>query len=162
MWARLLRTSAAINQLGACELRLFSFRTMRAVFENWLRATFGLHGKHGIAFSLECPKIYIDQALRELTIRSRRRSQSLSIESPSFFAVARPLLYPLSMNFSEVTQMEATKRAELAVIKNSKWADQYPSEGLRHAQSNFLSELPGVAFAVLTLVYIVSSFASLL
>lgn len=58
--------------------------------------------------------------------------------------------------------MEATKRAELAVVKNSKWADQYPSEGLRHAQSNFLSELPGVAFAALTLVYIVSSFASLL
>jgi hypothetical protein len=76
--------------------------------------------------------------------------------------MARALLFPSVQGFWEVTQMEVTKRAELAVIKNSKRADQFASEGLRHAQSNFLSELPGVAFAVLTLVYIVSSFASLL
>jgi hypothetical protein len=58
--------------------------------------------------------------------------------------------------------MEATKHAELAVIKNSKRADQFSADGLRHAQSNFLSELPGLAFAVLTLVYIMSSFVSLI
>jgi hypothetical protein len=58
--------------------------------------------------------------------------------------------------------MEATKQAELTVIKNSKRADQFSADGLRYAQGNFLSELPGLAFAALTLVYIVSSFVSLI
>ena len=36
------------------------------------------------------------------------------------------------------------------------------SEGLRVAQNALLSELPGIAFALLTLAYVVTSFAGLL
>ncbi len=33
---------------------------------------------------------------------------------------------------------------------------------IRHAQSNFLDELPGAAFAMITLAYVVASLVSLL
>jgi hypothetical protein len=58
--------------------------------------------------------------------------------------------------------MYATRQAQLAVIKNANQAEQPSVTRLRPAQSNLLSELPGFAFAVLTLVYILSSFASLI
>jgi hypothetical protein len=41
-------------------------------------------------------------------------------------------------------------------------APQFNNEGLRLAQSNFLDELPGAAFAVITLVWVVLSFAHLI
>ena len=36
------------------------------------------------------------------------------------------------------------------------------NEGLRMAQSNFLDELPGIAFAVITLAWVALSFAHLI
>jgi hypothetical protein len=36
------------------------------------------------------------------------------------------------------------------------------SDSIRYAQSNFLDELPGAAFALITLAYIVTSFMALL
>jgi len=36
------------------------------------------------------------------------------------------------------------------------------TDSIRYAQSNFLDELPGVAFAMITLAYIVVSLVSLL
>jgi hypothetical protein len=58
--------------------------------------------------------------------------------------------------------MQATKQAQLAVFNSSNRAESLSATRLSLAQSNLLSELPGFAFAVLTLVYIVSSFASLI
>jgi len=39
---------------------------------------------------------------------------------------------------------------------------QSTNEGLRLAQSNFLDELPGIAFAVITLAWVVLSLAHLI
>ena len=39
---------------------------------------------------------------------------------------------------------------------------QSTNEGLRLAQSNFLDELPGIAFAVITLAWVALSFAHLI
>ncbi len=36
------------------------------------------------------------------------------------------------------------------------------TDSIRYAQSNFLDELPGAAFALITLVYVVSSLLALL
>ena len=58
--------------------------------------------------------------------------------------------------------MYATQPAQLSVIKNANQAQQPSATRLRLALSNLLSELPGFAFAILTLVYILSSFASLI
>lgn len=40
-------------------------------------------------------------------------------------------------------------------------ADEQANASLRSEQSAFLSELPGIAFAALTLVWVVASFAQL-
>jgi hypothetical protein len=54
-----------------------------------------------------------------------------------------------------------TKQAEFVSYLNLE--EQTAAEdSVRMAQSGFLSELPGAAFAVLTLVYIVTSFISLI
>lgn len=54
----------------------------------------------------------------------------------------------------------ATKEAKLAGLRGF----EPPTEigaSIRLAQNNLLSELPGLVFAILTLAYIVASFATL-
>jgi len=54
----------------------------------------------------------------------------------------------------------ATKRQVLEGIRGDTRA-QETGEGVRIAQGRFLDELPGIVFAILTVVWIVSSFVHL-
>jgi hypothetical protein len=57
-------------------------------------------------------------------------------------------------------EMEYVKQETLGQINTVALAAE-PDEGVRFAQSRFLDELPGAAFAAITLVWIVSSLAGL-
>ncbi len=59
-------------------------------------------------------------------------------------------------------QMEATiKEARMAAEARLVRGDETLSS-VRYAESNLLSELPGIAFGLITLVYILGTFAALL
>ncbi len=53
----------------------------------------------------------------------------------------------------------ATNGARIVTIARQAFAETEGS--MRYAQANFLDELPGVAFALITLVYVVASLAAL-
>ena len=57
--------------------------------------------------------------------------------------------------------MERTNQQTLGQINTAVLTDE-PDEGVRLAQGRFLDELPGAAFAGITLFWIVSSLASLI
>ncbi len=58
--------------------------------------------------------------------------------------------------------MEATIReARMAGGARLAVRDETPSS-VRYAESNLLSELPGIAFGLITLIYIVGAFSALL
>jgi hypothetical protein len=57
--------------------------------------------------------------------------------------------------------MEQVKQETIGQINTVELAAE-PNEGLRLAQGRFLDELPGAAFAAITLVWIVTSLAGLL
>jgi hypothetical protein len=77
-------------------------------------------------------------------------------------SLALPLLYLLSTNL----EREATKMAATTINQRLAGFQQVQEQtetaaADRIAQNSLLSELPGVAFAFLTLAYIVLSFVSL-
>ena len=58
--------------------------------------------------------------------------------------------------------MEATIRETgMAAAPKLAERDETPSS-VRYAESNLLSELPGIAFGLITLVYIIGTFSALL
>jgi len=75
--------------------------------------------------------------------------------------MAQPLLYhAFATEYGRYMKMNATiNEARLAGIAKS--TETESSEGIRHAQNSFLSELPGLMFGVITLGYIVSSLLAL-
>ncbi|MGH7781713.1 MAG: hypothetical protein ACREQR_18005 [Candidatus Binataceae bacterium] len=56
---------------------------------------------------------------------------------------------------------EAIKQESLGQIRAEAMLSE-PGEGVRFAQSRFLDELPGLVFAAITLLWVVSSFAGLI
>jgi len=56
----------------------------------------------------------------------------------------------------------AYETRQASVAGTRQWTENSePGEGMRLAQGRFLDELPGAVFAVITLIWVVSSFAGL-
>jgi hypothetical protein len=55
-----------------------------------------------------------------------------------------------------------TNRARIAQIPRATETYEDGNDLIRHAQGTFLDELPGVAFALITLVYLVSTLIALI
>ena len=70
-------------------------------------------------------------------------------------------LVRLRTNFAEARKMTATIVDRLRLSGFQRSNEQTETDAARIAQGSFLSELPGVTFALLTLTYIVLSFLSL-
>ena len=68
---------------------------------------------------------------------------------------------PCGLTLREARKMTATTVARLRLAGFQQSNEQTETVAARITQGSFLSELPGLTFAVLTLAYIVLSFLSL-
>jgi len=120
-----------------------------------------MHTKRLQAWNSRAESLFASRSQRFANREPKRAERGKIIQQIDLWGIGISLATPPATNFAGGEMMTATivDRLRLAGFQRSN--EQTETVAARVAQGSFLSELPGLTFALLTLAYIVLSFLSL-